>query len=93
MRTTPESVRTSVTAFRSSGVVGLQDRTVVGVVVYAATRGGTVLMLRLVDYCTGGRPWPFRVDEIGGNARDIPAQHDLKGYLAVVGVYLGHQLA
>lgn len=70
-------------------VVGLRDRAVIGVMVYTAVRAGAVAKLCRRDFYTDGRQSVFRFDEKGGKVRDIPARHDLEGfvreYLAAAG--------
>jgi integrase len=78
---TPEQARHVLHSGDTSHVVGLRDRAIIGVLIYTAARGGAVAKLRLRDFYTDGRQYLFRFDEKGGKVRDIPARHDLEGYV------------
>ncbi len=78
---TPEQARHVLHSIDVSNVVGLRDRAIIGVLIYTAARGGAVARLRARDFFTDGRQWLFRFDEKGGKVRDIPARHDLEGYV------------
>lgn len=70
--------------------VGLRDRAIIAVMVYTAVRAGAVAKLRRRDFYADGRQSVFRFDEKNGKVRDIPARHDLEGfvreYLAASGI-------
>lgn len=70
-------------------IVGLRDRAIFGVLIYTAARSGAVAKLRRRDYFMEDNQFVFRFDEKGGKVRDIPAHHDLEGfireYLSAVG--------
>ncbi len=70
-------------------VIGLRDRAIIAVMIYTAVRAGAVAKLRRRDFYADGRQFVFRFDEKGGKVRDIPARHDLEGfvreYLAAAG--------
>jgi integrase/recombinase XerD len=78
---TPEQARRVLHSSDVSHVVGLRDRAIIGVLIYTAARGGAVAKLRLGDFYSDGRQYLFRFDEKGGKVRDIPARHDLEGYV------------
>lgn len=69
--------------------IGLRDRAIIAVMIYTAVRAGAVAKLRRRDFYGDGRQFVFRFDEKGGKVRDIPARHDLEGfvreYLAAAG--------
>ena len=46
------------------------------------TRGGAVAKLRRRDFYFVGEQWSLRFHEKGGKSREIPARHDLQGYLS-----------
>lgn len=77
----PEQARQVLHSLDLSNVVGLRDRAIIAVLIYTAARGGAVAKLRLRDFSSDGRQWLFRFDEKGGKVRDIPARHDLEGYM------------
>jgi integrase/recombinase XerD len=76
-----EQARGVLDSIDTSHLVGLRDRAVIGVLIYTAARGGAVAKLRRGDYYSDGRQWVFRFDEKGGKVRDIPARHDLEGFM------------
>jgi integrase/recombinase XerD len=78
---TPEHARRVLHSIDVSDVVGLRDRAIIGVLIYTAARGGAVAKLQLRDFYSDGRQWFFRFDEKGGKVRDIPARHDLEGFV------------
>lgn len=78
---TPDQARQVLRSIDVSNVVGLRDRAIIGVLIYTAARGGAVAKLRLGDFYTDGRQYLFRFDEKGGKIRDIPARHDLEGFV------------
>lgn len=78
---TPDQARQVLRSIDVSNVVGLRDRAIIGVLIYTAARGGAVAKLRLADFYTDGRQYLFRFDEKGGKIRDIPARHDLEGFV------------
>jgi len=77
----PEQARRVLHSIELSYVVGLRDRAIIAVLIYTAARGGAVAKLRLRDFSSDGRQWLFRFDEKGGRVRNIPARHDLEGYV------------
>ena len=56
-------------------------RAIISTLIYTAARAGAVARLRLADFYTDGQQWFFRFDEKGGKVRDIPARHDLEGFV------------
>ena len=77
----PDQARRVLRSIPSGTLVGLRDRTIIGVLIYTAARAGAVARLRLADFYTDGRQWFLRFDEKGGKVRDIPARHDLEGFV------------
>lgn len=78
----PDQARRVLRSIPSDTLVGLRDRAIIGVLIYTAARAGAVARLRLADFYTDGRQWFFRFDEKGGKVRDIPARHDLEGFVS-----------
>jgi integrase/recombinase XerD len=78
---TPAQARRVLHTIDASNMVGLRDRAIIGVLIYTAARGGAVAKLRLRDFYSDGRQWLFRFDEKGGKVRNIPARHDLEGFV------------
>ena len=77
----PDQARRVLRSIPTGTLVGLRDRAIIGVLIYTAARAGAVARLRLADFYTDGRQWFFRFDEKGGKVRDIPARHDLEGFV------------
>ena len=77
----PDQARQVLRSIPSGTLVGLRDRAIIGVLIYTAARAGAVARLRLADFYTDGRQWFLRFDEKGGKVRDIPARHDLEGFI------------
>ena len=62
-------------------VVGLQDRTVIAVLIYTAARIGVVATLKLKSLEHDGSQWLLKFMEKGGKARELPVRHGLERYL------------
>lgn len=86
---TLKQARQVLASIDTRDAVGLRDRAIIAVVIYTAVRAGAVAKLRRRDFHADGRQSVFRFDEKDGKVRDIPARHDLEGflseYLAAVG--------
>jgi len=86
---TVKQARALLAGIDTRTVIGLRDRAIIAVMIYTAVRAGAVSKLRRRDFYPDGRQSVFRFDEKGGKVRDIPARHDLEGfvreYLAAVG--------
>ncbi|TWT44526.1 Tyrosine recombinase XerC [Phycisphaerae bacterium RAS1] len=78
---TVKQARLLLTSIDTRDVVGLRDRAIIAVMLYTAVRAGAVTKLRRSDFFTDGRQSVFRFDEKGGKVRDIPARHDLEGFV------------
>ena len=77
----PTQARHLLESIETGDVIGLRDRAVLATLMYTACRVGAVAKLRLRDYYTDGRQFYLRLDEKGGNERQIPCRHDLQGYI------------
>ena len=64
-----------------STVVGLRDKSVIGIMIYTAARVGAVSKLRRGDFYDGGEQHYFRMTEKGGKFRELPSRHDLRGFV------------
>lgn len=86
---TVKQARELLAGIDTRDVLGLRDRAIIAVMIYTAVRAGAVAKLRRRDFYAEGRQSVFRFDEKGGKVRDIPARHDLEGfvreYLAAAG--------
>lgn len=68
-------------SIKTSHVVGLRDRAVLGVLAYTGARVGAVAKLRLCDYRNLGEHRVLRFKEKHGKHREIPVRHDLAAWL------------
>lgn len=86
---TVRQARQVLKGIHTGDAVGLRDRAIIACMIYTAVRAGAVAKLRRCDFYSDGRQSVFRFDEKGGKVRDIPARHDLEGfvreYLAAAG--------
>ncbi|MDX2198761.1 MAG: tyrosine-type recombinase/integrase [Phycisphaerae bacterium] len=86
---TVQQARRVLASIDTRDAVGLRDRAIIAAMIYTAVRAGAVAKLRRRDFFSDGRQSMLRFDEKGGKVRDIPARHDLEGfvreYLAVAG--------
>ena len=86
---TVQQARQVLSSIDTRNAVGLRDRAIIAAMIYTAVRAGAVAKLRRRDFFSDGRQSMLRFDEKGGKVRDIPARHDLEGfvreYLAVAG--------
>jgi site-specific recombinase XerC len=76
-----EQTRTLFDAFDTSHVVGLRDRALVSVMVYAAGRVGAVSGMSVGDFFAQGRRWKVRLHEKGGRLHEVWCHHHLEEYL------------
>src|SRR6266446_6958783 len=65
----------------TSTVVGLRDRALISVMVFAFARVGAVVDMRVDDYHPQGKRWWVRLHEKGGKRHEMPAHHTLEAYL------------
>lgn len=77
----PEETRRFLESIDVSAVVGLRDRAIVGVMVYAFARVGAVVRLRREDYFErDGRYW-FRLRQWGGGTHEVPAHRTAQRFV------------
>jgi site-specific recombinase XerD len=62
-------------------VVGLRDRALISVMIFAFARIGAVVAMRVEDYFPKGKRWWVRLHEKGGKRHEMPAHHTLEAYL------------
>ena len=62
-------------------VVGLRDRALISVMIFAFARIGAVVAMRVEDYYPKGKRWWVRLHEKGGKRHEMPAHHNLEQYL------------
>lgn len=77
----PAEARRLIDAIDVSTVIGLRDRALIGLMVYAFARIGAAIGMRVEDvYTQNGRLW-VRLDEKGGKRHVLPCHHNLESYL------------
>jgi integrase/recombinase XerD len=64
-----------------SHVVGLRDRALIGVMVYAFARVSAVVGLKVEDYFPLKKRWWLRLHEKGGKVNEMGCHHKLEEYL------------
>ena len=78
----------------TSNLIGLRDRTLIGVITYAFARIGAVVT-RVEDYYPAGKCWWVQLQEKGGQRHEMPAQHKVEQfideYLDAAGIREGRQ--
>ena len=79
---TPGQVRGLLRSLDLSGVVGLRDRAVLGVLTYTGARVGALVRLRRGDLQEQETQRVLRFREKGGKQREIPVRHDLDVWIA-----------
>src|SRR5258705_13986389 len=62
-------------------VVGLRDRALIGVMVYAFARVSAVVSLKVEDYFPLQKRWWLRLKEKGGKVNEMGCHHKLEQYL------------
>jgi site-specific recombinase XerD len=68
-------------AIDTTHLVGLRDRALIGIMLYAFARVGAVVGLNVGDYYSQGRRGWLRLHEKGGHEHTIPCHHKLEGFL------------
>ena len=71
----PEEARKLLESIDVSTLIGLRDRTVIGVMVYSFARVSAVCGLEVQDYFAKGRQMWFRFEEKGSKIHEVPAHH------------------
>ena len=78
----PEEARALLDGIDVSKPVGLRDRALIGLMVYAFARIGAALGMKVEDaYVQNRRLW-VRLMEKGGRRHEMPCHHNLEEYLA-----------
>lgn len=83
---TPEisvkQARSLLRGIDTKSVVGLRDRSIIGILIYTAARIGAVAKLRREHFYDDGEQYYLRFSEKGGKSREIPIRHDLQSFLS-----------
>ena len=78
----PEEARALLDTIDVSTPVGLRDRALIGLMVYAFARVGAALGMRVDDVFVQRRRLWVRLHEKGGKRHEMPCHHSLDAYLA-----------
>ena len=76
-----EDARLLLDSIDTSHVVGLRDRTLIGVMIYSFARVSAVVNMRVEDYYRNGKRYWLRLHEKGGKFHEVPAHHNAEAYL------------
>jgi site-specific recombinase XerD len=76
-----DQARAVIAGIDVSTVIGLRDRALIGVMIYACARIGAVVAMQREDYYPSGDQWRLCLREKRGKRHDIPAHHKLAKYL------------
>ena len=87
---TGEQARELLDSIDTSTMVGLRDRALIAVMIFAFARISAVVAMRVEDYYPKGKRWWVRLHEKGGKRHEIPAHHnleaDLDAYIKAAGI-------
>lgn len=76
-----EQARALIDAIDTSTVIGLQDRALVGPMVYTFARVGAAIQMRVDDvYVQARRSW-VRLHEKGGKEHEMPCHYNIEAWL------------
>lgn len=76
-----EEIRHLFNSLDTSHLVGLRDRALLSVLVYAVARVGAATLMQVRDFYPQGRRWKVRLHEKGGKLHEVWAHHNLEEYL------------
>ena len=76
-----EQARQLIDAIKTSTIVGLRDRAIIGVMVYTFARVSATVHMEVGDYYQSGKRWWIRLHEKGGKRHEVPAHHNADAYL------------
>ncbi len=77
----PAEARQLIDAIDATTVIGLRDRALIGLMVYAFARIGAAISMRVEDVYTQNRRLWARLHEKGGKQHAMPCHHNLESYL------------
>lgn len=78
---TEDEARHLLASIDTSHVVGLRDRALIGVLIYAFARVDAALTLNVHNYYPQGKRWWLRLHEKNAKVLDMPAHHKLEEFL------------
>ena len=77
----PDEARGLLDSIDVSTAIGLRDRALIAVMVYAFARIGAVTSMKIEDVFTQNRRLWLRLHEKGGKLHEMPCHHSLEAYL------------
>jgi site-specific recombinase XerD len=77
----PAEARQLIDAIDTRSVIGLRDRALIGLMVYAFARIGAAIAMRVEDVYPQNRRLWVRLHEKGGKPHAMPCHHNLESYL------------
>jgi site-specific recombinase XerD len=77
----PSEARRLIEAIDTRSVIGLRDRALIGLMVYAFARIGAAIAMRVEDVYRRNRRLWVRLPEKGGKRHAMPCHHKLEAYL------------
>jgi site-specific recombinase XerD len=77
----PAEARRLIDAIDTRSVIGLRDRALIGLMVYAFARIGAAIGMRVEDVYPQNRRLWVRLHEKGGKPHAMPCHHNLESYL------------
>ena len=76
-----DEAKALLAAIPTDTLIGLRDRALVGVLLYAFARVGAATAMRVGDYYPVGKRWWIRLHEKGGRRHEMPCHHTLQEWL------------
>lgn len=76
-----DDARTLLDSIDTGNIVGLRDRSLIGVMVYSFARIGATLKMDVDDLWLNGRRYWIRLHEKGGRYHEMPLHHNAESYL------------
>ncbi|MEW6351989.1 MAG: tyrosine-type recombinase/integrase [Thermodesulfobacteriota bacterium] len=76
-----EEARALIDRIDTSHVVGLRDRAIISVLLYAFARVEATVSLNVEDYFPQGKRWWVRLHEKGGKRHEMPVHHKAEEYV------------
>ena len=78
---TADEARVLLDSINTGKLVGLRDRSLIGLMVYSFARVSAAVAMRVADYYTQGKRSFFRLHEKGGKYLVVPAHHVGQAYV------------
>jgi site-specific recombinase XerD len=76
-----DEARRLIDSIDVSTAVGLRDRALIGLLIYAFARASAAISMNVEDYYAQGEHWWVRLHEKAGKQHEIPAHHLLETYI------------